>query len=105
MPKKKAKQVFNTTYKFRPQEMSRKHRIISGISNFVPRTTAYHEWAERPLNEIVLGRISGKIHSHTCHGVNVGRIRWNAANIRFQSRYPKKSSDNYHNTWSVGRFL
>lgn len=90
------------TYRFQPQTMQRKHRLEYGTTNFIRRFTG---WKDRPMNEQVLIRMSSRIHSAVCHGTNNSAIRWKNANIRFQARYPKRSSCQYANTFSAHRFL
>lgn len=105
MSKQQIKKPSKVTYKFRPQQMARKHRVKYQITSFRPRGIGYHAWAKRPLNEIVLGRISGIIHGHVSHGISKTALRWKSANIRFNARFPKRSSCEYANTFSAHRFL
>jgi hypothetical protein len=97
--------VKKQTFKFAPQVMSRKDRINYGITSFRARSVGYHAWQKRPLNEIVLGRLSGVIHSAVSHGLPKTALRWKAADIRFSARFPKRSSCAYANTYSAHRFL
>ncbi len=100
-----SKPVKKPNYKFHPQTMARKHRIKYGITSFCERGVRYHERENRPLNEIVLGRIGGIIHSAVSHGISKTALRWKYANIRFNARFPKRGSVEYSNTFSAHRFL
>jgi hypothetical protein len=95
------------TYKFNPQpkQTARSRRRGGPQSNFMPRVTPYHQWAKRPLNEIVLGRLFGMLHSKLGHGLPIARLRWKQAGIRMDARFPTRASCEYYNTWSAGKIF
>jgi len=107
---KKPKQVKIRTFKFRPVAdlkaiLRRAPEDRALRMNWQPRFPNFHEFNKRPANECFLGKMSMLVHHHTCHGVEGKRPRWNNANIRFEKRFPVRSSTKYANTFSAHRFL